>query len=393
MKKILICEFFAKGHHSEYILHLINYISKNPSKNQYFFLLSSDFLNELPEMRELISDIQSIKLLFFTDEEYETIKRRKHSLLQSIYFYRLINKYAINLSIQSVIYMNFNVVQFAIGLYRPKYLIKGILFMPFHKMRVDSCISNIKYRRKYFQTLFFLKNHNIKRIYILNDSSTVQYLNNIFKKNIFHMLPDPISDDIPLLKDFEIHKEYQIKPNRKIFLHSGSLNYRKGTFDILDAVNYLPKEKQSEISILLIGEASSQLFKQELLKRIDELKKTSLVQIIWENNFVSSSRLRSIFSQVDCVLLPYKNAEASSGILGHAIISQKKVIVPDYGLLGEIVTQYKFGITIPNTYPETIAQSIISITKNKLFDIDAINQSSFLKTHSASLFSKLLLEE
>ncbi len=47
--------------------------------------------------------------------------------------------------------------------------------------------------------------------------------------------------------------------------------------------------------------------------------------------------MKSYFEQTDYFLIPYKNVESSSGILGHAIAAGKPVIATDKGLIGDFV--------------------------------------------------------
>src|SRR5690606_38930753 len=113
------------------------------------------------------------------------------------------------------ILLYFNVFQIALGLYRPQYRVKGILFKQFYRMNKND--GYLKYYRKFFQTWFFTLNKKISSIFVLNDSLTADFLNKQFNTKIFKMLPDPIPE-LAALENFNIYEEYSIGPHKKVFL-------------------------------------------------------------------------------------------------------------------------------------------------------------------------------
>jgi hypothetical protein len=92
--------------------------------------------------------------------------------------------------------------------------------------------------------------------------------------------------------------------------------------------------------------------------------------------------------QSDAVLMPYKNPEASSGILGHSILAGKSVIAPENGLLGELVLENCFGLVIEYITPENIASNI---TRLKSFKFNFNKSKVFVNKHSSNFFSSILL--
>ena len=68
--------------------------------------------------------------------------------------------------------------------------------------------------------------------------------------------------------------------------------------------------------------------------------------------------MKSLLDQCYAIVIPYKNPESSSGILGHAAASNKPVITTGKGLLKELVEQYSLGLLIDEVKPELIAGKI-----------------------------------
>jgi glycosyltransferase involved in cell wall biosynthesis len=201
------------------------------------------------------------------------------------------------------------------------------------------------------------------------------------------VLHDPIPTLSPL-SEFDLRIEYNICPEKKIYLHIGALDERKGTLHILDSLQYIPVTKQKKICLILAGKASNG-FTLSLTNKI-ELVKQCDVQLIWINEFVSNSKMKSLFNQCDYVLIPYKNTEASSGILGHAVASEKIIIGTKGGLLGEIISTNNFGILIENVEPIAIAESMINI-ENITFNKK--NAIKFIREHTLISFTETILKQ
>ena len=99
--------------------------------------------------------------------------------------------------------------------------------------------------------------------------------------------------------------------------------------------------------------------------------------------------MKAHFNQCDAVLIPYKNTESSSGIIGHAASSQKPVITINKGLLGDIVKQYKLGWLIEESSPVFIADGIRKCISKKF---PKINSEEYLKAHTAIKFATSIVE-
>lgn len=383
--RILLFDIYITGHHSEYIGHLINYIVNGKSSDDYFFVVHPLFLKKFTGIVD--KSVQSENIFWIPITEKELLKSEKTGIVQkSIRMYRIMNKYAVHYKVDHVVLLTFNTFQLALGLFKPSYTISGILFKPFFRMAKKG--NYIRYYRKYFQTLLFTLNNRINKIFILNDQHTVESLNNEFNTGIFKMLPDPLPELTPL-KGFDIYKEYNIIDNeRKIFLHLGSLSERKGTFDILDSITLLSSEIKSKVFVLLVGRAEKGV-EAKIVERLQILNMENVV--LWDSTFVSNRKMKSLFEQCFAVLIPYKNQEASSGILGHAGVSFKPVIGPSAGLLGKLIEIHNLGFGLEDCTPKNISKAIISSVYQK-FTIDNRN-INFIKSHQPEEFSRQLLEK
>lgn len=384
MANKIIYDSIATGHHPEYIVHIVNYLMGLKTDDVYYFVLSADIKENCPEIFNKSKTSKHIVLEWIPTNELNKIKDislAKRSFLEL----KLVEFYATKWNAVEVFLLYFNVFQLALIFRKPQFNIKGILFLQFLRMPKNGIKNKIKFYRKYAITKFYSKNSTVKSVFVLNDHKTVNQLNKDLGTNIFKMLPDPI----PLYKEekgFNVYNYYNIPKNKKILLHPGAINPRKGTYEIIEAIDQLTVDSIKDYAILIVGKAKPDI-ESEILNKIESLRNKNF-QIIFDNSFVSNERLKSLFLQSKAVLMPYKNPEASSGILGHSILANKLVVAPNSGLIGEIVREKEIGIVIDNVTSKDIAKAIEKI---ETFKLNSSNAEAFVNSHSSIEFSKILL--
>lgn len=387
--KILFFDIQITGHHSEYIGHIIDYLVSNGcGTDTYFFVVHPEFEDKFPLICKKTVALSNFHWILCTYEEFYNCGNVS-AFKNSFTSLRLVNKYAKKLQADHVCLLLFNIFQLGLIFCRTSYTVSGILFLQFYRMEKKQLKDKIKYYRKYLTTKLLTFNPKIKRVFILNDDKTVCYLNKEFKTSIFEMLPDPIPVLTPL-PYFDIYEHYNIERHRKIFLHIGALGNRKGTFEVVESAQEIPIEKQHETAILLVGKIDEPEREQYLLESIEKSQQNSQVTLLWDNQFVSSEMMKSLFEQCYVILIPYKNAEASSGILGHAAAANKLVIATKSGLLEEIVNDNQLGILVEKVDSTHIAWAI---EKSKYCQTNQQLSKKFLESHTAVSFAKKFLTD
>lgn len=377
----LFFDFECSGHHSEYIEHLLLFLKKKKSCDQlFYFVLHPEIAERLPIIREM-AEHPFIKFIYLNTVDLSALINLD-LWRKSFKLFKLMDTYASKLEADNVMLMSLNVFQLAIPFYKKRYSISGVLFKQF--VRLDKESNKFVYYRKYLQTKLMLLNRSIKNIFILNDGVAVKSLNVEFNTSVFKLLIDPIPEINPL-DDFDIYKEYNIPNNKKIFLHIGSLDYRKGSLEILDSLDFITEQVRDKIYILYVGKA-----KNNLKDDLNDKQKLLADQRIfsWDASFVSNEKMKSLFNQCYAVLMPYKNSEASSGILGHAAASKKNVIATGKGLLKDLVNQYNLGILIDEVSSLQIANAI---TDTVLEPYQVPDTDMFVSERTPEKFSETIL--
>lgn len=92
----------------------------------------------------------------------------------------------------------------------------------------------------------------------------------------------------------------------------------------------------------------------------------------------------------DYVLVPYKNVEQSSGIIGYAAQYNKPVIGPSEGLLGELIREYRLGYTITQLSVSNLSEKMKELLND---DYHAIDGTSYLNVSSCYNFAKTIFDD
>jgi glycosyltransferase involved in cell wall biosynthesis len=385
---ILFFDILISGHHSEYIEHVLMYLKQNNNyKHNYYFVVHQNFSEIYPDLWSTAIDINNVNFIE-VDENLLVGLNVNNRLKRSLNNFKVVDFYAKQYNINLCYLLYFNTFQIALGLKRTKYKIKGILFMQFTNMKRSTLRQSYYYYRRYFPLLLALKNKSLEKIFLLNDENSCKLLNTKFKKEaLFSYLPDPIPVISPKV-NFDIYKEYNIENSRKIFLLFGALSERKGVLETLESTLCIPTDIQENITILIAGKTKDQNLIHKINEFISKNENLTKVQIIWENGFIENDKMASLFEQTDFVLMPYKNPEASSGILGHAMKAYKPVIGPSKGLVGQLIKDFEMGVVIDEITPVEIANAILKyeevIIKPELIQ-------PFLNSHSVKDFAKTLV--
>lgn len=224
------------------------------------------------------------------------------------------------------------------------------------------------------------KNDTMNRVFILNDKTSACQLNHNFHTSKFTYLPDPVPE-IEELKLSNLRSIYNIPDKNKVYLHFGRLTYRKGTLEILKAINIMDNKQLKEKTFIFAGRVYKEMHNE--FYQLLELAKEK-VQILVFDAFCEYDFLYNLCYTCDAILMPYQQNEMSSGVLGYAAVFNKPVIGPDGGLIGNIIKKYHLGYCLPAVNKNSIAQSLTQ-------DI-CCDSSSYVKDNDVNNFINTLLD-
>lgn len=393
LQRVLFFDLEISGHHVEYLYHLIKYRVEHPECPEFLLVVHPDFIHHLNGL-ELPQDWHSKGVVIIHPSQNEMRKLSNISSLFKIadFEIQVLNRIVHEHQIEICYLMTLNKFQFAVGRQVARNLpcrIRGILFNPF------GTTGNRKYDflaklRKHLQLKWMMRNNKLEHIYILNNIDQVNALNKEYRRRDFFLyLPDPI-----LMQHRDPQSIVDHVPSRTHkyrFLLFGSLSKTKGIFLVLEALKQIPDEITCHIEIFFAGCVVNNN-REAFLNTLTDLRHSlPAINIQYLDQFIPYVSLAALFSNSDCVLVPYIGNQSSSGVIGHAALYGKPVISPDCGLIGELVRRYQLGYLMKAMDATSLALAMTSMYRGgKLFS-DTPGMRRFVVEHDPRMFVEALI--
>lgn len=379
--KILIFDNIETGHHIEYVHHLYNYAGKMMKDDVFIFVLAEGLLHNHKDID--FNKYANIQTVAIKKEENYKIKKGIFKNWRNWYHdYKLLRKY-INLYQPEKVVLNalFHFMPFLAFSRVGKNLLSGILYIiPDRKPKNRSLINRWADKVRLF---LYAKGKIFKHVFLLNDTEYPSIYNKMYNTAVFKYLPDPYVNTPTNIQTNHI----TINTQKKVFLHFGGMGYRKGTIDILNAIQLMDEKELDKCLFIFAGVFTDKDLYQAFIEKITMLKKK--VEIIHIDGFVPFEELAYFCSQANYVLVPYKNVEQSSGVINHAAKYGKAVVGPAEGLLGHLIKKYKLGYTLEKTNEKTLAKFIKEAVNNE--HVPMVDGSAFLKNATPENFARIML--
>lgn len=340
----LIFDTSISGHHLEYLHHY--YMGALSRKEEKYIMM-------VPKEFHTAKD----KYIWPEDDHIivEYIKPEDETLLKEKNFYKLgwnaskiLNKVVRSKNVDKIILtMLMQFIPFIIFLLPRKVSVRGIMYKIYlYEERNMPCLRLLAERIR-----FWLAAHSdiIDKVFVLNDKGSAQKLNRIYKTDKFRFLPDPVPE-IDMDKVHDVRTELNIPIKDVVYLHFGSLDGRKGTLDILNAIISSTRQAMKDKTFIFAGKQKENMRKQfyPLLE-----KAKAKANILVFDEFCSYEFLNNLCFSCDVILMPYYLTNLSSGLLGYAAVFCKPVIGPENGLIGKLIKEYHLGNTIEVPIKET----------------------------------------
>lgn len=365
----MLFDLATGGHHPVYIQHLVKHWLNEDLPGKLDIVVSPQFLAKYSDIINLAVTCsqQNVRFVPITINECSDIRSQKlfvNKVFREWYLYR---KYAKQLEADHclIMYLDHLQLPLALGAKSPCPF-SGIYFRPtFHYDEFDNYVPSWKDRmRQWRQKLLLsrvLQSSQLKVLFCL-DPFAVEHIHRLHSKVKILHLPDPVpiyDDENSKVesKGEQLRARLGIHRGRRVFLLFGSLNSRKGIYQLIEAVRLLPPTICKNLCLLLVGSISP-LDKLLIKTRLTEISQSLCVQTITCDEFIPDTEVQLYFQIADVILAPYQRHVGMSGILILAAAVQKPVLASDYGLMGEITRRYELGLAVDSTEPHSIAQGL-----------------------------------
>jgi hypothetical protein len=222
----------------------------------------------------------------------------------------------------------------------------------------------------------------IGRVYVLNDDCAAKQLNRKYRTDRFRYLPDPI----PIVArpcTTDLRSELGIAQDGTVYLHFGSLDTRKGTLEILRAIELMSEVELKGKVFIFAGRIAASM--KEDFYRNYQIQK-SRVKILVFDEFCTYEFLHNLCHATDWILIPYTNPNQSSGVIGYAGFWHKPVIGPSSGLLGRLIRNYHLGLCLSSVKAADIKNAV-------LIETPISEKSTYAETHRVEDFIHTIQDE
>lgn len=353
----LIFDNVLAGHHLEYIHHIYNG-ARNRIGEEFVFAVPKQEWDNVREKCEW-PHADNIRWVMLDDEECK--KALDGSMLTRCFkLSKLIKKVALKEKVDCIKLISLAGVIPFLPLMLPNNIkLSGIIY----KIYLRASKTGIRRIIDYLRYTIMAKSRSMDKVFILNDSRSAKNLNKIYKTNRFITLADPV----PRLntKDIkDLRNELKIPDSSTVFLHFGAMDERKGTIEILRAINLLTERELKNRYFIFAGRVNDRIKDEFYHLAVEANKKRA--NIIVKDEFCSYGLLYSLCNTSDCILIPYLLTDLSSGALGYAALFKKPVIGPAGGLIGDLITTYNLGYTIDHITSPAIALAIKTLSLKPL---------------------------
>lgn len=391
-QRVLFFDLDISGHHIEYLYHLIKYRTEHPECPEFLLVVHPDFINHLSGL-ELPQDWRSRGVVIIHPSQNEMWKLSNSSSLFKIarFQFNILNRTVHENQVDICYLMELNTFQFEVGRQIARNMpcrIRGILFNPFGATDNRKYDFMVKFRKR-LQLKWMMRNNKLEHIYILNNIDQVNALNKKYRRRVFLYLPDPI---LRLHLDLQsIVNHVPARTHKYRFLLFGSLSKRKGIFLVLEALRQIPDEIACHIEILFAGCVVNNN-REAFLDALTDLRHAlPALNVQYLDQFVPYESLASLFSNCDCVLVPYIGNQSSSGVIGHAALYGKPVISPDCGLIGKLVRSNQLGYLVKAMDASSFALAMVAIYRSGKSYCDMPGMQRFVVEHDPRRFVETLI--
>lgn len=258
----------------------------------------------------------------------------------------------------------------------------GLYFHPAHLKR-DAVTGNL-----YRDLLFYLplfKSRKLKFVAGFDDRLLTQ-LARTYQGVEFVTLPDIAEKHQPDLGHEMIREILNRARGRKIIALLGSLDRRKNVLEFFEAARHCCDD---DLFFVCVGTLHAARFPAEQLEAMRDILAQHPDRLYFHNGFVASDQVfDALFEFSSAVFAVYRDFPASSNMIVKSALYSKPVIVADEHLMGEMVREFRLGVTVGDARPQTLLRAIrevVSPPASGEYGFDRFIKTFSFETLKASL--------
>ena len=379
--RILLFDTITDGHHPDYLIHVIGFYSGK--KDVELYVSTGESFKSQFDARQKAEDNpwgDNVTFLPIPTEKLNSI-HSKSIYLRSFIEWNLLVETAKEINASQVLLMYFDYYQMGILIGKKAPCpVSAIYFRPNFTENNNGVYPQIK---KWMLSKV-LKSGQIQNLFCLVHA-LVPYLKG--QKTQTQIIPicDPIKQfEISKSEIAEFKNKFKVPTDKQIFLNFGYLDDRKGMEVFIDACSTLSKEALAKICLLLAGPVP------EYYEKIIETKLAQVpeLEVIRCYGYLPAREVQICFEISDVVLILYQDFLNMSSVLIRAAMANKPTFATQTGMIGELVSRNKVGVTVDATSVSEVSNELKAIINNGIsYSEDNLKQlaeenslNSFLST-------------
>jgi glycosyltransferase involved in cell wall biosynthesis len=397
VKGIVFVEPECGGHQADYLDHLITYWKQSRLSVSLTFVIHPDLASDVAKAQSGIERSDQLRVIKISEEEISNCTH-KQQWVRAFARWRLMMR---NLEMDGADHGHFltlDYLQLPLALQLPVprgRTLSGILFRPsihYRTLRHYSSTLWERLRDARKQILYrAMLRHRALRVVFSLDEYFPEYAGTHIGANAAVMaLPDPalfpesrsVGDDSGMVEP---------RCRRLCFLLFGFLAARKGVIQTLLAARLLNEKVARRVRLVLAGRIDPKIATdvQQLIVHLRRERPELELEV--DDRYLSKEELALKVRTADVILAPYQRFVGSSGVLYWAASAGKPIITQSYGLLGELVSRHRLGMTIEARSPTVIAGAIAQCVEIGVEEIaDVREMVRFVDGHTTRAFAAML---
>lgn len=400
---VLLFDLSFYGHHGTYLQYLIRYWQQQQINHRLVVLVSPQFLTVHQDVVALAkTGSADITFVTITPVEEARLQPRSSSLKRNLRNWQewgLYCRYAKQIKATQSLIMYFDTYQMLLALGQTSPCpFSGIYFRPtFHYREFGDVPTGLKAKLQcqweYQSLKQVLKKDRLRWLFSL-DRFAVDYLKKRDPQAKIVALADPVEAQLTsTVAREQFRRDLGIEGPRQVGILFGALTARKGIYPLLKAVKELPSKQAEKFCLLLVG-AANPTERQRIQTEVAALRQTCSAQIVEHYEFVSEETIPDYFQVSDIVLAPYQRHVGMSGILLLAAAAQKPVLCTDYGLMGQLVSTHRLGVTVDSGDPQAIAKGLGALMGAERGEVgDRSMMKAFAEQNAWENFAKTIVHQ
>jgi len=367
------------GHHREYLMHLGQSLSQHESKSISHFYVHQTVKEELDAVYASHATLRIKAIpadLMDRSAQIKYVLKRFEGRAIRLFFPRL-NSYLKPL------------LGLADPIKRDLGCVSGIWFGPQSAALVYPGGGLLKKLAGYLELFRLRRLRNevgLRKLYVLNDTLTSDLMaRKLLLEEGVQSLADPLPRSVSSGSCSQIRKELGIAPDAKVFGLLGALREGKGVEETLNAFAVWQPATVVPPVLLISGQPQPAFLGKFEALVVTWWTQVTKVKLVCRSEYLDEKAFRDYVDLCDFVLLPYRNAFGSSGLLGHAANAKRPVLSTRNGLLGDLVQQYSLGGVFDATKVDHFCRVLDQASGGHIC-MDAQLAESYLSRNSVGAF-------